>query len=269
VLVCSSTDTHADLVVAAAEKGKHVFCEKPIDLSVPKVRRALAAVERAGVKLQVGFNRRFDHNFRRVRELVQSGALGEPHLVRITSRDPAPPPLAYVKVSGGLFLDMTIHDFDMARYLSGSEVVEVFAKGAVLVDPAIGQAGDVDTAVVTLTFASGALRVIDNSPKAAYGYDQRVEVFGSKGSAACANDTPSSVVLSGADGVLSDKPLHFFLERYRQAFVDEMKAFFAALATGAPTPVGGQDGLAPILIGLAARRSVAERRPVRIAEMES
>jgi len=191
VVICSSTDTHADLVVAAAERGKHVFCEKPIDLSVAKVRRALAAVERAGVKLQVGFNRRFDHNFRRARELVQSGALGEPHLVRITSRDPAPPPLAYVKVSGGLFLDMTIHDFDMARYLTGSEVVEVYAQGAVLVDPAIGEAGDVDTAVVTLVFASGALGMIDNSRKAAYGYDQRVEVFGSKGSAACSNDTPS------------------------------------------------------------------------------
>jgi len=269
VVICSSTDTHADLVVAAAERGKHVFCEKPIDLSVAKVRRALAAVERAGVKLQVGFNRRFDHNFRRARELVQSGALGEPHLVRITSRDPAPPPLAYVKVSGGLFLDMTIHDFDMARYLTGSEVVEVYAQGAVLVDPAIGEAGDVDTAVVTLVFASGALGMIDNSRKAAYGYDQRVEVFGSKGSAACSNDTPSSVVLSAVDGVHSDKPLHFFLERYRQAFVDEMKAFFAALASGGPTPVGGQDGLAPILIGLAARRSVAEHRPVRIAEIES
>jgi myo-inositol 2-dehydrogenase/D-chiro-inositol 1-dehydrogenase len=268
VVVCSSTDTHADMVAAAAEKKKHVFCEKPIDLSVEKVKRALAAVERAGVKLQVGFNRRFDHNFRRVRELVQSGALGVPHLVRITSRDPAPPPPAYVKVSGGMFLDMTIHDFDMARYLSGSEVVEVFAQGAVLVDPAIGQAGDVDTAVVTLTFASGALGVIDNSRKAVYGYDQRVEVFGSKGSASCSNDTPSSVVVAGEQGVQGEKPLYFFLERYKQAFIDEMKEFFAALAATRPTPVTGQDGLAPILIGLAAKRSVAERRPVRISEVE-
>ena len=153
VLICSSTDTHADLVMAAAAAGKHVFCEKPVDLTVDKVKRALAAVEKAGVKLQVGFNRRFDHNFRRVRELVQSGALGDPHVVRITSRDPTPPPAEYVKVSGGIFLDMTIHDFDMARYLAGSEVVEVYALGAVLIDPAIGKAGDVDTAVVTLTFA--------------------------------------------------------------------------------------------------------------------
>lgn len=268
VVVCSSTDTHADMVVAAAENRKHVFCEKPVDLSVAKVKRALAAVEKAGVKLQIGFNRRFDHNFRRVRELVQSGALGAPHLVRITSRDPAPPPAEYVKVSGGIFLDMTIHDFDMARYLAGSEVVEVYAQGAVLVDPAIGKAGDVDTAAVLLTFANGAIGVIDNSRKAVYGYDQRVEVFGAKGCAACSNDTPSSVVVSGEQGVQGDKPLYFFLERYKQAFIDEMKEFFAALANDRPTPVGGQDGLAPILIGLAAKRSLAEHRPVRIAEIE-
>ncbi len=268
VVVCSSTDTHADMVVAAAENRKHVFCEKPVDLSVAKVKRALAAVEKAGVKLQIGFNRRFDHNFRRVRELVQSGALGAPHLVRITSRDPAPPPAEYVKVSGGIFLDMTIHDFDMARYLAGSEVVEVYAQGAVLVDPAIGKAGDVDTAAVMLTFANGAIGVIDNSRKAVYGYDQRVEVFGAKGCAACSNDTPSSVVVSGEQGVQGDKPLYFFLERYKQAFIDEMKEFFAALVNDRPTPVGGQDGLAPILIGLAAKRSLAEHRPVRIAEIE-
>ncbi|HVO18404.1 MAG TPA: inositol 2-dehydrogenase [Anaeromyxobacter sp.] len=268
VLVCSSTDTHADLVMAAAEKRKHVFCEKPVDLSVEKVKRALAAVDKAGVKLQVGFNRRFDHNFRRVRELVAAGAVGEPHLVRISSRDPAPPPAEYVRVSGGIFLDMTIHDFDMARYLSGSEVVEVFAKGAVLVDPAIGQAGDVDTAVVTLTFQSGAIGVIDNSRRAAYGYDQRVEVFGSKGSAAAANDTPSTVLLSDEKGVQGDKPLYFFLERYKQAFVDELKEFFDALANNRTPSVTGKDGLAPVLIGLAAKRSLAEKRPVRIAEIE-
>jgi myo-inositol 2-dehydrogenase/D-chiro-inositol 1-dehydrogenase len=268
VLICSSTDTHADLVMAAAEKKKHVFCEKPVDLSVEKVKRALAAVERAGVKMQVGFNRRFDHNFRRVRELVQSGALGAPHLIRITSRDPAPPPAEYVKVSGGIFLDMTIHDFDMARYLSGSEVVEVYAQGAVLIDPAIGKAGDVDTAAIMLTFANGAIGMIDNSRKAVYGYDQRVEVFGSKGSAAASNDTPSTVLLSDEKGVQGDKPLHFFLERYKQAFVDELREFFDALANDRPTPVTGLDGLKPVLIGLAAKKSLAEHRPVRIAEIE-
>lgn len=269
VVICSSTDTHADMVIAAASAGKHVFCEKPIDLTVEKVKRALAAVEKAGVRLQVGFNRRFDHNFRRVRELVQSGALGDPHVIRITSRDPAPPPAEYARVSGGIFLDMTIHDFDMARYLSGSEVVEVYALGAVRIDPAIGRAGDVDTAVVNLTFANGALGVIDNSRKATYGYDQRVEVFGSKGCAACSNDTPSSVLVSNEQGVQGDKPLYFFLERYRQAFIDEMKEFFGALVENRPTPVTGIDGLKPILIGLAAKRSLAERRPVLVSEIES
>jgi len=268
VVVCSSTDTHADMVIAAAEQKKHVFCEKPIDLSVEKVKRALKAVENAGVKLQVGFNRRFDHNFRRVKDLVASGALGAPHLIRITSRDPAPPPPEYVKVSGGIFLDMTIHDFDMARYLSGSEVLEVYAKGAVLVDPAIGQAGDVDTAAVTLTFANGAIGVIDNSRRATYGYDQRIEVFGSKGCATCSNDTPSSVMVSNEEGVRGEKPLYFFLERYKQAFIDEMKEFVAALVHDRPTPVGGLDGLKPVLIGLAAKRSLAEHRPVRVSEIE-
>jgi len=267
VIVCSSTHTHSDMVIAAAENGKHVFCEKPVDLSVEKVRAVLAAVERAGVKLQVGFNRRFDHNFRKVRELVAAGAVGEPHIIRITSRDPAPPPVEYVKVSGGLFLDMMIHDFDMARYLSGSEVVEVYAKGAVLVDPDIGRAGDVDTAVVTLTFASGALGVIDNSRRSAYGYDQRVEVFGSKGAAAAGNDAPSNVLLSDEKGVLGERPLHFFLERYRQAFLDEMMAFVRSVEEDLPTVVTGDDALAPVLIGLAAQRSLAERRPVAISEI--
>jgi myo-inositol 2-dehydrogenase/D-chiro-inositol 1-dehydrogenase len=268
VVICSSTDTHADMVMAAAAAKKHVFCEKPIDLTVEKVKRALAAVDKAGVRLQVGFNRRFDHNFRRVRELVQSGALGTPQIIRITSRDPGPPPPEYVKVSGGIFLDMTVHDFDMARYLSGSEVVEVYAQGAVLIDPAIGRAGDVDTAAVTLAFENGAIGVIDNSRKATYGYDQRVEVHGSKGCASCSNDTPSSVLVSNEQGVQGDKPLYFFLERYRQAFIDEMKAFFAALVEDRPTPVTGVDGLKPILIGLAAKRSLAEHRPVRIAEID-
>ncbi len=268
VLICSYTDTHADLVIAAAERGKHVFCEKPVDLTVVKVKRALAAVEKAGVQLQVGFNRRFDHNFRRIRDLVQSGAVGTPHIVRVTSRDPAPPPPAYVKVSGGIFLDMMIHDFDMARYLSGSEVVEVYAQGAVLIDPAIGDAGDVDTAIVTLKFANGALGVIDNSRRATYGYDQRAEVLGSKGAAASANDTSSTVQLSTEAGVSGDKPLYFFLERYRQAFVDELRAFFEALSAGRPTPVTGKDGLAPILIALAAGKSLREGRPVKVAEIE-
>ncbi len=267
VLICSSTDTHADFVVKAAQAGKHIFCEKPVDLTVAKVRAALEAVKKANVKLQVGFNRRFDHNFKRVRELVESGAVGAPQIVKITSRDPAPPPASYVAVSGGIFLDMMIHDFDMARYQAGSDVVEVYATGAVLVDKAIGEAGDVDTALVSLRFANGALGVIDNSRKAVYGYDQRVEVFGSKGSASADNDTPSTVRLSTESGVVGDKPLYFFLERYKEAFISEMRAFLEAVAEGRPCPVTGEDGLQDLLVGLAATRSLAEGRPVKISEI--
>jgi len=267
VLICSSTDTHADYIIKAAQAGKHIFCEKPVDLSVEKVNTALAAVKKAGVRLQIGFNRRFDHNFAHIRELAKSGAVGQIQLVKITSRDPAPPPPAYVKVSGGIFLDMTIHDFDMARFQAGSEVEEVYAVGAVLVDPEIGAAGDVDTAIVTLTFANGALGVIDNSRKAVYGYDQRVEVFGSGGALAAENDVPSQVRLSDAHGVHGDKPLYFFLERYREAFVSEMKAFFEAIKTGTETPVTGYDGLMDLAIGLAAKKSLAEHRPVKVSEV--
>ncbi len=267
VLVCSSTATHADFVIRAAGAGKHVFCEKPVDLTVAKVRAALAAVERAGVKLQVGFNRRFDHNFAAVRKLTEAGSVGDVHVVRITSRDPAPPPAEYVAGSGGLFLDMMIHDFDMARFQAGSEVTEVYAVGAVLVDPAIGAAGDIDTAVVTLKFANGAIGVIDNSRKAVYGYDQRVEVFGSAGAAASENDTGSTVKLSNAAGVMGEKPLYFFLERYREAFVAEMRAFFDAIANGKPVPVTGEDGLQDLLVALAAKKSLLENRPVKLSEI--
>ena len=267
VLICSSTDTHADYIVKAARAGKNIFCEKPVDLTVEKVKAALAEVKKAGIRLQIGFNRRFDHNFAHIRELATAGSLGQVQLVKITSRDPAPPPLAYVKVSGGIFLDMTIHDFDMARFQAGSEVEEVFAAGAVLVDPEIGKAGDVDTAIITLKFANGALGVIDNSRKAVYGYDQRVEVFGSGGAAATENDAPSQVRLSDGSGVHADKPLYFFLERYKDAFVAEMKAFFQAIAAGTETPVTGNDGLMDLAIGLAAKKSLAEHRPVKVSEV--
>jgi myo-inositol 2-dehydrogenase/D-chiro-inositol 1-dehydrogenase len=267
VVICSSTPTHADLVVAAAQRGKHIFCEKPLDLTPQGARRAIAAAEKAGVSLQVGFNRRFDHNFARVRELVKTGAVGRPHIVRITSRDPAPPSAEYVKASGGIFLDMTIHDFDMARFLSGAEVTDVYARGAVLVDPAIGAAGDIDTAIVALTFDNGCLGVIDNSRSAAYGYDQRVEVFGSAGSASCSNDTPTTVSLATNQSVSADKPLYFFLERYSQAFVTEMTAFVEAVRSRGPVPVTGNDGLQALLIALAAGKSLKEARPVRLDEV--
>jgi len=266
VYVCSSTDTHAQIVSEAADAGKHIFCEKPIDLSAEKVKAALSRVKAAGVTMQVGFNRRFDHNFAAVQKSVAAGDIGQVQLVKITSRDPEPPPLEYVKVSGGLFLDMTIHDFDMARFLAGSDVVEVSATGAVLVNEEIGEAGDVDTAVITLRFANGAIGVIDNSRQAVYGYDQRVEVFGSKGMLRAENDTQTRVSRMAVDGEHGEKPLWFFLERYMAAFAAESEAFVTALREGKDAPVGGADGLKPILIGLAARKSLDTKRAVAVEE---
>ena len=266
VLICSNTDTHAQMIESAAAARKHIFCEKPIALDLAKIDRALDAVNRAGVKLQIGFNRRFDPSFARVREMIVAGQIGAPHILRITSRDPAPPPLAYVKTSGGIFLDMTIHDFDMARFLFG-DVTEVYAAANVLVDPEIGNAGDVDTVVVTLKFANGAMGVIDNSRKAVYGYDQRIEAFGSGGVAIANNKTPDTVVASDDAGVHSAKPLYFFLERYIDAFAAEMREFIAAVAHDKPTPVTGIDGRVPVVIGYAALKSLKENRPVKLVEI--
>jgi myo-inositol 2-dehydrogenase/D-chiro-inositol 1-dehydrogenase len=264
VVICSSTDTHAQIIEDAALAGKHIFCEKPIDLDLARIDRALDAVDRAGVKLQVGFNRRFDPSFRRVRELVAQGKIGDPHILRITSRDPAPPPIDYVRVSGGIFLDMTIHDFDMARYLMGREVVEVFAAGGVMVDPAIGEAGDVDTAIVTLRFDNGAVGTIDNSRRAVYGYDQRVEVFGSAGVVVADNCVANRTVYSDESGVHGALPLYFFVERYTEAYIAEMQAFVECVQGDTPPPVSGLDGRIPVVIGHAARRSLMENRPVRL-----
>lgn len=267
VLVCSSTNTHAPLSIEAAQAGKHVFCEKPVDADPAKIREVLAAVEKAGVKFQVGFNRRFDHNFKAIKDRVAAGDIGEPHVIRVTSRDPEAPPIEYVKVSGGMFFDMTIHDFDMIRYLSGSEVEEVFAVGTVLVNPEIGKAGDIDTAVITLKLKNGAIGVIDNSRKAAYGYDQRAEVFGSKGAIHITNDTGSTAVFSGENGVVAEKPKYFFLERYMQSFADEISCFVDSVVNDKPTLVNGNDGLQPVLIALAAKKSLEENRPVKLNEV--
>ncbi|MFD0966075.1 inositol 2-dehydrogenase [Seminibacterium arietis] len=267
VLVCSSTNTHAPISIEAAQAGKHVFCEKPVDADPEKIREVLAAVEKAGVKFQVGFNRRFDHNFKAIKDRVIAGDIGQPHVIRVTSRDPEAPPIEYVKVSGGMFFDMTIHDFDMIRYLSGSEVEEVFAVGTVLVNPEIGKAGDIDTAVITLKLANGAIGVIDNSRKAAYGYDQRAEVFGSKGAIHITNDTGSTAVFSGENGVIGEKPKYFFLERYMQSFADEISCFVDSVVNDKPTLVNGNDGLQPVLIALAAKKSLEENRPVKLSEV--
>ncbi len=267
VAICSSTDTHADLIIRAAEAGKDIFCEKPIDFDLHRVDQALAAVKKAGVKLQIGFNRRFDPNFRRAQQLVADGKIGTPQLVRITSRDPAPPPIGYIKVSGGIFLDMTIHDFDMARWLVQDELTEIYATGAVLVDPEIGKAGDIDTAVLTFTYRSGAIGTIDNSRQAVYGYDQRIEVFGSKGCVVVANPIQSTSILSTAEAVSSDLPLYFFLERYNDAYIEEMKCFVSCLKNDLVPPVTGIDGRIPVLIGQAARKSLKEKRPVILGNL--
>jgi len=267
VLICSATDTHAPLIQEAAEAGKHIFCEKPIALELNKIDTALEAVDRAGVKLQVGFNRRFDANFAKIKAAITEGRIGEPHILRITSRDPEPPPLDYIRSSGGIFLDMAIHDFDMARFLMESEVSEVYAAGSVLIDSRFREANDVDTAITTLMFENGAIGTIDNSRRAAYGYDQRVEVFGSEGAIAVSNNSPDNHVLMTADGISSSKPLYFFLERYRDSFIAELQAFVDAVLDNTDTPVTGKDGLMPVKIGLAAKRSLDENRPVKVDEV--
>ena len=269
VVICSSTDTHAQIIEEAATAGKHIFCEKPLDFDLARIDQVLAAVHEAGVKLQVGFNRRFDSNFKRVRDLVAEGAIGTPHIVRITSRDPEPPPIEYVKVSGGIFLDMTIHDFDMARYLIGSEVTELYVAGGVMVDPEIGKAGDIDTTVITLRYANGAIGTIDNSRKAVYGYDQRVEVFGSGGVVMVSNKKPDTAEWSTADGVQSSLPLFFFIERYTDSYIAEMRAFIECVQQDKPPPVTGIDGRIPVVMGYAAIKSYEENRPVKLSEIEA
>jgi myo-inositol 2-dehydrogenase/D-chiro-inositol 1-dehydrogenase len=264
VAVCSSADTHVDLMVAAAEAGKAVFCEKPVSLDLEELERGLDAIETHGVPFQVGFNRRFDPAHASVRDAVAAGRIGEPHLVRISSRDPEPPSLEYVRTSGGLFLDMMIHDFDMARFVTGSEVVEVFARGGVRVAPTFAEAGDIDTALVTLVHASGCLTAIDNCRATAYGFDQRVEAFGSNGMAASENPPAHSGMVMTADGAHRRPLPHFFLERYLPSYEREWQAFVSALQAGTPPPVGVQDARAPLVIGLAAWQSLREGRAVRL-----
>lgn len=268
VFICSPTNTHAKYIVEAAKEGKHIFCEKPIDLDLDTVKATIKVVERKGVKFQTGFNRRFDHNFRKVHDMIEDGRIGDINLLKITSWDPSPPPIEYSMVCGSIFLDMTIHDFDMARFLSGSEVTEVYALATVRIDPDIGKVcSDYDTAITTLKFKSGAIGVIDNCRQAMHGYDQRVEVLGSRGTASILNDTPSTAILSDDKGVCYEKPLNFFIDRYANAYVEEIKEFFSAVAEDRQPSVGLIDGLRPIEIGLATLKSAREGRPVRIEEV--
>ncbi|KAG3108502.1 hypothetical protein PI124_g11925 [Phytophthora idaei] len=266
VVICSPTALHAEQIIEAAQHKKHIFCEKPVDFSVDVVNKAIKAADDAGVKLMIGFNRRFDANFARIKQAIDHDEIGKVNMLRITSRDPGAPPIEYVKVSGGLFRDMTIHDFDMARFLIGDEVDEVYAM-AQSINPDIAAAGDIDTAVVLLKFRNGVICYIENSREAAYGYDQRVEALGSKGSVACDNKHSNQVVVSTNECVRRDLPLHFFLERYMDAYVAEMEAFIRVCTTGAPVPVGGDAGREALLLALAANKSLAENRPVKVDEL--
>ncbi|CUH95109.1 putative oxidoreductase YrbE [Propionispora sp. 2/2-37] len=267
VFICSSSEAHADLIIQAAAAQKHIFCEKPLHTDATKIQSALNAVEKAGVKLQVGFVRRFDHNHKKVRDIVASGRLGKPHIIKVTSRDPEQQPMEYIRNSGGIFLDMTIHDFDMVRYLSGSEVTEVTAIGTVKIDDRISEFNDVDTAIVMLKFANGAIGVIENSRAARYGYDQRVEVHCDKGCVQDYNDLIDTAMISTKEGVYTEKPKWFFLERYNEAFIAEARDFVAIILQDTSPSVTGIDGLMPVLIAKAAQKSLQEGRTVNIAEL--
>lgn len=268
IVICSPTTTHAEISLAAIKAGKHILCEKPISQDIEEIQEVQDALKGTNLKYQVGFNRRFDHNFMAVKEVIDSGKIGEVHYVKITSRDPQAPPAEYVKSSGGMFMDMSVHDFDMAAFLTGSEVTEIYAVGANLVDPAIGEAGDIDTAIVTLKMANGTMVVIDNSRQAVYGYDQRCEVFGSKGAVETQNDTLSTAVVSTVDGVNNEKPLFFFLERYLDSYANEAQAFVDAISNDSEVPIDIEAGLQPILIAVAGNLSMKENRPVKISEVK-
>ena len=265
VAICSPTDTHADLIERAAKAGKAIFCEKPVDLSAERVRACLDVVKATGAKLMIGFNRRFDPHFASVRKRIADGAIGAVEIVQITSRDPSPPPVSYIARSGGLFRDMMIHDFDMARFLLGEEPVSVSAFGSALVDPAIGEAGDVDTAVVILQTRSGKVAEISNSRRATYGYDQRIEAHGSLGMVSASNVRETTVEHAGAQGVTSDKVLNFFLERYEAAYRLELDAFIEAAKTDEAMNPSGFDGLQALVLADAAYRSWKTGETVKLA----
>jgi len=266
LLIASPTSTHADLIEAGAAAGKAMLCEKPVDLALARARQCVAAANRAGVLLAIGFNRRYDPSFRRVRQGIADGEIGEVESVLIVSRDPAPPPVSYVATSGGMFRDMSIHDFDMARWLLGAEPVVVSAYGSCLVDPAIGAAGDIDTAAITLGTARGRLCQIVNSRRAAFGYDQRIEVCGARGMLAADNHRATSVVSAGLQGYRQEPALPFFLERYADAYRLELDAFVRRLHGEPAELVSGEDGIRALEIADAADRSMKAGTAVRLEE---
>ncbi|MEI0602666.1 inositol 2-dehydrogenase [Brachyspira alvinipulli] len=268
VFICTPTDTHYSISMEALSAGKHVFCEKPVDLELDRVKDVKELVAKTSKKYMVGFNRRFDHNFKAIRDNINKGVIGKLELIQITSRDPEPPPISYVKVSGGLFCDMMIHDFDMVRYLSGSNPKSVTAIGDALVDSKIKTEGnDIDTAIVSIELENGALAVITNSRRASYGYDQRAEVHGEKGALSCTNDTSNTLVISTSDGITHDKPLHFFLERYMDAYRTEIEMFMDAVINNKETPVTIEEAYQSLLLAKAAKKSLEENRKVYIKEL--
>jgi myo-inositol 2-dehydrogenase / D-chiro-inositol 1-dehydrogenase len=267
VLICSPSPAHCDQIIAAADAGLHVFCEKPIDLDLASIDEALEVVERAGVTLQLGFNRRSDRNFAGLRRRLAAGAIGTPWLLRITARDPAPQPAEYVRTSGGLFADMTVHDFDLARFLLGDEVIEVSAFGAALVDPGLAEIPDIDCAITTLRFASGTLGVIENCRQSAVGWDQRAEVHGPQGTLSAENEQADTVVQADAAGVHRSRIAGFLAERYEGAYLAELEGFARCLLTGATPVASGEDGRRSAIIAAAAQRSLVERRPVEVSEI--
>lgn len=267
VLIATSTDTHSDLIEEATQAGKAVMCEKPVDLSLERARACLEAVSETGRPVMIGFNRRFDPSFAAIRDSLAAGQIGKAELLSVTSFDPAPPPVEYIKVSGGLFRDMMIHDFDMTNFIMGETPVSISASGACLVDPEIGRAGDIDTAVVTLSYADGKLAVIKNSRRAAYGYDQRLELLGADGLLQAQNMLENTVVKSTGQGVISAKPTYFFIERYMPAYKAEWAAFVAAVQEGDDMPVSLQDGVQALAMAEAAQRSFDSSRPVRLADV--
>ena len=262
VWIASATNTHIDLIEAAAAAGKAIFCEKPIDLDLARVEQCLQSVKKADCFLMLGFNRRFDPQFAELHRRLQVGEIGDLEMVSIVSRDPSPPPLSYLKQSGGLFLDMMIHDFDMARWLLGEEPCKLYVMASALVDPDLVEAGDVDTALVTLHTASGRLCSISNSRRAVYGYDQRIEVFGSAGMLRAENETATRLQHFTATGVVSEKPLDFFLERYRAAYQRELTSFLEALRSGLGAPVTAEDGWRAQCLAEAAAKSYQDKAPV-------
>lgn len=264
ILICSPSDTHADYAIRAAEAGKAIFCEKPIDMSLDRATEVVAKVKENNLPMMVAFNRRFDPDFAKVQKSVVEGKIGNIQSLHIISRDPGPPPIDYIKQSGGLFKDMTIHDFDMARFIMGCEVTEVFATGSCMVDPEIGKVGDIDTAMITLRFENGATAVIENSRKAVYGYDQRLEVFGSNGVLKIENPLKTNVTGSDESGTHSDVNLNFFIDRYETSYLLEMQDFIGALINKTEMPVGGKDGISAVVIADAAYKSLKENRSIKI-----